>query len=75
MRDWPEWRDARGSFYALGGTEVLYDSSSWKDGYRLFVPYAALDLPSGRHPVVVRFAVRCANVGAALEFDHVLVKP
>jgi hypothetical protein len=73
-RGWDSWRSMQGNFFSIALSDVLYDSSSWK-AFRLFVPYGALELPAGKQPLVIRFGVRCENVGAALEFDHTIFKP
>jgi len=71
---WDNWMDSTGDFYALGISRVQYDVASW-DAYKIFVPYAALDLPSGSHPLIIAVRTVCENVKALIEFDHTVVKP
>jgi len=71
---WDNWRGSRGIFYSLGFSEVQYDTSNWAP-FRIFVPYAALDIPSGESPLVVRVLAFCENVATSLEFDCTIVKP
>ena len=71
---WDNWKDSTGGFYALGISKVSYDITNWNP-YKIFVPYAALDLPSGSHPLIIAVRTVCENVRALIEFDHTVVKP
>lgn len=71
---WDNWRNSQGGFYGLRIATVEYDHSHWNP-YRIFLPYAALDLPPGETTLTVRILATSENVAAALEFDHTFVQP
>lgn len=71
---WNSWEDRWGAFYAIRSTQVPYDHSNWNP-YKIFVPYAALDLPAGEHPLYISLFTYCLNVRAVLQFDITVAKP